>query len=83
MWYIPGRTSSTSYPYAFFSEGFGVEGILELETEDLAVGEEGKLDTVAEGSMPGDGAGMWCIFGHDGPPYIYRGAAVHGTWVFG
>jgi hypothetical protein len=49
----------------------------------MGLGPEGKLDTIAEGGMPGDRAGVWCIFGHDGPPYVYSGVAVHGTWVFG
>jgi hypothetical protein len=65
------------------SERFGVEGVLELETEDIAVGEEGKLDTITEGGVPGDKTVGGCIFGHDGPPYVYSGVAVHGAWVFG
>jgi hypothetical protein len=37
------------------SEGFGVEGVLELEAEELLKGEEGEADAVAEGAVPGDG----------------------------
>ncbi|MDR3147216.1 MAG: hypothetical protein LBU00_02410 [Treponema sp.] len=80
-----------------YFEGLGVKGVLKLEVEDLTVGEEGKLDTVAEGSMPGDGAVGGSVSANDGPPSgesydppcsdkrvrIYIGAAVHGAWVFG
>jgi hypothetical protein len=51
------------------SERFGVEGVLKLEAEDIAVGQEGKLDTVAEGGMPGDGIVGGSVFSDDdGPP---------------
>jgi hypothetical protein len=46
-----------------------VEGVLELETQDAAVGEEGKLEAVPEGGVPGDGAVMWCIAGDGKAPW--------------
>jgi hypothetical protein len=46
----------------------GIKGVLELEAEELAVGEEGELDTVTEGAMPGDGVAISAIVGDDKAP---------------
>jgi hypothetical protein len=46
-----------------YPQGLGVEGILELETQDTAVGEKGKLEAVTEGGVPINWAVMGCIAG--------------------
>jgi hypothetical protein len=51
-----------------YPQGFGVEGVLELETQDVAVREKGKPEAVTEGGMPGDGAVMGCIAGDGKAP---------------
>jgi hypothetical protein len=37
---------------ASIRRGFGVQGMLELEAEDIPVGEQGQSDTVAERGVP-------------------------------
>jgi hypothetical protein len=51
-----------------YSEGFCIEGVLELVTEEMAVGEEGELDAVPEGIMP-SAAAAGCIAADDKAPF--------------
>jgi hypothetical protein len=51
-----------------YPQGFGVEGVLKLEGEDVAVGEKGKADAVTKGGMPGDRAAVGRVAGDGKAP---------------
>jgi hypothetical protein len=52
-----------------YPQGLGVDGVLELETQDAAVGEEGELEAVPEGAVPVNGAVVGCVAGDDKAPW--------------
>jgi hypothetical protein len=51
-----------------YPQGFCIEGVLELETQDAAVGEEGQLEAVPEGGMPVNGTVVGCVAGDGKAP---------------